>query len=215
MRGFPHNYDRSRSVGFPRADSGGTDNRAPAIHRAARRRIVGRPAFGSTAKPPAGALGLQPASNRWMVTSSRAPIVLLAQHAFICLVLIAAALGVLPWVVTDLCFRTRRGIGASVRRRTVLLLLAVEYFAILPPIFSLMQVPALAMQVWSVAVIVTIVAFVISLMRAGQGGARLVAISRSPIGDRTADARWIGGLLYFNRTDPALSSRSAWGSVGQ
>jgi hypothetical protein len=60
------------------------------------------------------------------------------------------------------------------------------------------------MKVWTVALIVTIVAFVISLMRAGQGGARLVATGRGPIGDRTADDRWIGGLLYFNTTDPAL-----------
>lgn len=25
-----------------------------------------------------------------------------------------------------------------------------------------------------------------------------------PVGDRTADARWIGGLVYFNRSDPAV-----------
>jgi uncharacterized membrane protein len=142
--------------------------------------------------------------NRWAVTSSRAIIVLLAQHAFICLVLIAAALGVLHWSRRISASGPAAASERQFRRRTVLLLLAVEYFTILPPIFSLMQAPALAMQVWSVAVIVTIVAFVISLMRAGQGGARLVATDRSPIGDRTADACWIGGLLYFNRTDPAL-----------
>jgi len=38
----------------------------------------------------------------------------------------------------------------------------------------------------------------------GQGGARFMATGRGPIGDRTADARWIGGLLYFNPADPAL-----------
>jgi hypothetical protein len=74
----------------------------------------------------------------------------------------------------------------------------------LPPVFSLLQAPALAMKVWSVALIVTIVAFIISLMHGGQGGARLLASGRSPIGDRTADTRWIGGLFYFNPTDPAL-----------
>ncbi|MGH9642655.1 MAG: DUF5808 domain-containing protein [Terriglobales bacterium] len=142
--------------------------------------------------------------NRWVVTSSRAIIVLLAQHAVICLVLIAAALGVLHLSRRISASGPAAASERQFRRRTVLLLLAVEYFAILPPIFSLMQAPALAMQVWSVALIVTIVAFVISLMRAGQGGARLAATGRSPIADRTSDARWIGGLLYFNRTDPAL-----------
>jgi hypothetical protein len=51
---------------------------------------------------------------------------------------------------------------------------------------------------------VTVLAFVISLMRAGQGGARQTTVGGRPIGDRTADARWIGGLIYFNPTDPAL-----------
>jgi hypothetical protein len=142
--------------------------------------------------------------NRWVVTSSGAINVLLAQHAFICLVLIVSALGVLHWSRRISASGPAAAPERQFRRRTVLLLLAVEYFTILPPIFSLMQAPALAMQVWSVAFSVTIVTFVISLMRAGQGGARLVATGRSPIGDRTADARWIGGLLYFNRTDPAL-----------
>jgi uncharacterized membrane protein len=27
---------------------------------------------------------------------------------------------------------------------------------------------------------------------------------RAPAGDRTPDESWIGGLLYFNRADPAL-----------
>jgi hypothetical protein len=90
------------------------------------------------------------------------------------------------------------------RRRAVWLILTAEYFTMLPPVFSLLQAPPLAMKVWSVALIVTIVAFVISLMHGGQGGARLLAPGRGPIGDRTADARWIGGLFYFNPTDAAL-----------
>jgi len=142
--------------------------------------------------------------NRWVITSSRAIIVLLAQHAFICLVLIASALGVLHWSRRIAVSGPSAAAERQFRRRTVLLILTAEYFTILPPIFSLLQAPALAMKVWSVALIVTIVAFVISLIRAGQGGARLVGTGRGPIGDRTADERWIGGFLYFNPTDPAL-----------
>ena len=142
--------------------------------------------------------------NRWVITSSRAIIVLLAQHAFICLVLIASALGVLHWSRRIAVSGPSAAAERQFRRRTVLLILTAEYFTILPPIFSLLQAPALAMKVWSAALIVTIVVFVISLMHAGQGGARLVGTGRGPIGDRTADERWIGGFLYFNPTDPAL-----------
>ena len=142
--------------------------------------------------------------NRWVVTSSRAITVLLAQHALICLALIGWALGVLHWSRRISVSGPPAASERQFRRRTVLLILIAEYFTILPPVFSLLQAPALAMKVWSAALIVTIVAFVISLMHAGQGGARLVATGRGPIGDRTADARWIGGLLYFNPTDPAL-----------
>jgi uncharacterized membrane protein len=142
--------------------------------------------------------------NRWVVTSSWAIIVLLAQRAFICLLLIASACGVLHWS------RRISNSGPSAvserqfRRRTVLLILTAEYFTIVPPILGLLQAPVLAMKVWSVVRIVTIAAFVITLMRAGQGGARLAESGQGPIGDRTADTRWIGGLLYFNPTDPAV-----------
>jgi uncharacterized membrane protein len=142
--------------------------------------------------------------NRWVITSSRAIIVLLAQHAFICLVLIASALGVLHWSRRIAVSGPSAASERQFRRRTVLLILTAEYFTILPPIFSLLQAPPLAMKVWSVALIVTIVVFVMRLMHAGQGGARLVGTGRGPIGDRTADERWIGGFLYFNPTDPAL-----------
>jgi uncharacterized membrane protein len=142
--------------------------------------------------------------NRWVITSPRAIIELLALHAFVCLLLIASALGVLHW--------SRRvsvsgPSGAAERQflsRAVLLVLSAEYFSVLPPAFTLLQAPAFAMKVWSAALLVTMAAFVISLMRAGQGGARQTRMVGNPIGDRTADARWIGGLFYFNPTDLTL-----------
>jgi uncharacterized membrane protein len=142
--------------------------------------------------------------DRWVVTSSRAIISLLAIHAFVCLLLTASVLGVLHWSRRISVSGPPAAAERRFRRRTVLLILIAEYFTILPPAFSLLQAPALAMELWSVALIVTLVAFVISLMHAGQGGARLSTAGRVPIGDRTADARWIGGLIYFNPTDPAL-----------
>lgn len=83
-------------------------------------------------------------------------------------------------------------------------MLTAEYFTICPPAFSLLQAPARAMQLWSLALLVILAAFVISLMRARQVGSRLPAPDEGPIGDRTADDRWFGGIVYFNRSDPAL-----------
>jgi len=142
--------------------------------------------------------------NRWVVTSPRAIIVLLLQHVLICLALTATALGVLHWSRRISASGPSAAAEREFRRRTVLLILTAEYFTILPPAFSLLQAPALAMQVWSVALPVTLLAFVIRLMHIGQGGARLTTVSGQPIGDRTADARWIGGFIYFNPTDSAL-----------
>lgn len=142
--------------------------------------------------------------NRWVITSSRAIIGLLMLHAFVCLLLTVSALGVLHWS------RRVRASGPSAaaerqfRRRTLLLVLSVEYFTILPPVFDLLQAPALAMKLWTVALLLTLLAFLVSLMRAGQGGTRLAVVGGGTVGDRTADARWIGGLIYFDRRDPAI-----------
>jgi uncharacterized membrane protein len=143
-------------------------------------------------------------ANRWVISSPRAITVLLLQHALICLVLIASALGVLHWSRRIAASGQYAASERQFRRRTISLLLAVEYLTILPPIFGLLQAPALYMHVWSLAVPITVLAFVIGLMYAGQGGARLSTAGGHPIGDRTADARWIGGLIYFNPIDPAL-----------
>jgi uncharacterized membrane protein len=142
--------------------------------------------------------------NRWVITSPRAIIGLLAMHTFICLLLTSSALAVLHWSRRVCASGPSAAAERQFRHRAVLLLLTVEYFAILPPVFSLLQAPVPAMKVWSVALLLTILVFVISLMRAGQGGTRLTTAVLGPVGDRTADARWIGGLIYFNPTDPAL-----------
>jgi len=142
--------------------------------------------------------------NRWMITSVRALIVLLLQHALLCLLLVASAWGVLHWSRRISVSGPAAAAERAFRRRVVLLLLTVEYFTVLPPVLILLQAPAFAMKSWSLALLGTVLAFVVSLMRIGQGGARLAKVEGSPTGDRTADARWVGGLIYFNRTDPAV-----------
>jgi len=87
----------------------------------------------------------------------------------------------------------------------VLLILVCEYFIVLPAAFSLLQAPILVVRIWGVTLIVTLVAFIVILMRSGQGGARLMKSANGmPVGDRTADDCWIGGMIYVNRKDPAL-----------
>jgi uncharacterized membrane protein len=143
-------------------------------------------------------------ANRWVMTSPRAIIGILVMHAVVCLLLTVIALGVLHWSRRVSTFGPSAAAERQFRHRTLLLIITVEYFTVFPPVFSLLQAPALAMKVWSVALVITILTFVISLMRFGQGGARSTRVAGGPIGDRTADARWIGGLFYFNPTDRAL-----------
>jgi uncharacterized membrane protein len=143
-------------------------------------------------------------ANGWVMTSPRAIIGILVMHAAVCLLLTAVALGVLHWSRRVSTSGPSAAAERQFRHRTLLLIITVEYFTLFPLVFSLLQAPALAMKVWSVALVIIILAFVINLMHFGQGGARSTMVTGGPIGDRTADARWIGGLLYFNPADRAL-----------
>jgi hypothetical protein len=142
--------------------------------------------------------------DRWVISSPRTVTALFLQHAVLCLLLIASALGVLHWS-RRICTSGPSAVSERrFRRRAVVLILSVEYLSILPLIFGLLEAPALAMQVWSVTLLITVLGFLISLMHAGQGGARLTKASGHPIGDRTPDARWIAGIIYFNGADPSV-----------
>jgi uncharacterized membrane protein len=143
--------------------------------------------------------------NRWVNTSPRAIISLFLQHGFICLVLTAAALGVLHWSRRISAAGPTAAAERRFRRLAILLILTCEYFMILPPAFTVLQAPAVAMRIWLVALLIVLLGFVAVLMRAGQGGTRLVKTMGSvAVGDRTADEHWIWGMVYFNRADPAL-----------
>jgi uncharacterized membrane protein len=142
-------------------------------------------------------------ADRWVATGTRTILVLLLLPGLTCLVLTAVMLGVLHASRRISTYGPAAAAERQVRRRMAWMLLSTQYFLVLPPAFSLFQAPAFAAPAWIVALMVALLGFVVSLMRAGQGGTRLVA-PRAPAGDRTPDERWIGGLLYFNRTDSAL-----------
>lgn len=116
--------------------------------------------------------------DRWVLTSTQAVVGLLLQHALLCLVLVGLTLGVFHWSRRIASSGPAAAAERYVRRRTAWLLLTIEYFMILPPAFSLLQAPALAMQIWILALPVMLLLFVLGLMRAGQGGTRRLTPAR-------------------------------------
>ena len=86
-----------------------------------------------------------------------------------------------------------------------MLVLTCEYFLALPPTFDAFNAPRFATLGWRAGLLLIVVAFVLSLMSAGQGGTRKSEVPEgAPVGDRTADEHWHWGLFYFNPADPAL-----------
>ena len=104
-------------------------------------------------------------------------------------------------------------------RLTIWILLGIEYWMAFT--FAYMSLLPLTINqsggglpLWPVlgleALVIATIFFV--LIRSGQGGWRLAApgaktgtsVTIAPTGDRTPDACWKGGLIYYNPEDPAL-----------
>jgi uncharacterized membrane protein len=92
----------------------------------------------------------------------------------------------------------------------LLMVLVLEYWLAALFGFSAILAPRL-MAICVVAVLLAGVAIAVVAFRSGQGGWRLrgqaSASTRgghAPVGDRTPDDCWKGGLIYYNPTDPAL-----------
>lgn len=150
--------------------------------------------------------------DRWVDTTPATVLAFLAIFATVCLLLIGVAWALLHW--------SRRistsGPGAvgerRFRRRVVMLLIVTEYLMVLPAWALLFQPGAAAMNIWGVALTVVIVAFVATLLHAGQGGSRrTVPAGTAAIGDRTPDACWKWGLFYVNPGDPSILVETRFG----
>lgn len=151
-------------------------------------------------------------ADRWVTTTPAAVFGFFAVQASVCLLLIAIAWGLLH--------RSRRittsGAGAAAerhfRRRVLQLLIAMEYFMAVPAWFSLFHPADAVVQVWALALAAVIIAFVVSLVRGGQGGSRGTVTARTaPAGDRTPDACWKWGLIYINPADPSILIEKRFG----
>jgi uncharacterized membrane protein len=142
--------------------------------------------------------------NRWAMTSAHAVVALVSQYGVACLIPAVLALAVLHGSRRVSTAGAPEGAERRFRQRAVWLLLTVEYLLAVPPMLTLLSAPAWAMPVWSVTVLLIVIGFSVALLRAGQGGSRLAPSGGRSVGDRTRDEHWIGGMIYYNRSDPAV-----------
>jgi uncharacterized membrane protein len=143
--------------------------------------------------------------DRWVATTPESVLAVLGLTGVHCLVLALIALGVMHWSRRISTSGAPASSERQFRRRFVVLVLAVEYLLAVLPAFMLTGAPRLALRIWSLVLVATVLVCLIQLMRAGQGGTHVAAPKgAAPVGDRTDDANWLGGLVYFNRADRAL-----------
>jgi uncharacterized membrane protein len=144
--------------------------------------------------------------DRWVATTPQAVLALFALQGLACLVLAATAYGVLHWSRRISTSGPAASSEGQFRRQMVLLALTTEYLLAVLPVCMLLGAPQAAVRTWGVVLWITLIVFFIRLVRAGQGGSRVVdqTARAAPVGDRTDDAHWLGGMIYVNRADRAL-----------
>ena len=150
-------------------------------------------------------------ADRWVAATPRTIFGLLGVYALLCLVMVAAAWGVLYW---------SRRISASgpaahgerqFRGMLAGMLILIEYLIAFPAAAALLGLSNRAMTIWGMALTATVVVFLISLIRAGQGGSLAAPVPGVPVGDRTPDACWKWGLFYINPADPSILVEKRFG----
>jgi uncharacterized membrane protein len=150
-------------------------------------------------------------SDHWVKATPGAVIFRLAFSAFWCLIFVAMALGVLK------ASRRISPAGSAApgerrfRRRVVQFTVVCEYFIAVLALLNVTQMPGFVVLGISVGFAAVLVTFAISLMRMGQGGNRLASPGTMQVGDRSRAACWKWGLVYFNRSDPAILVESRTG----
>jgi uncharacterized membrane protein len=153
--------------------------------------------------------------DRWLATSPATVVFLVVLPGVLCLGLGAGVFGVLHWSRRISTSGPAASSERQFRRRYVLLLLIVEYLIAALPLLMLLDAPQAALRAWLIVLWITLIVFLIQLVRAGQGGSRtrgqtaraapgVPTPQAAPVGDRTDDARWLGGIIYVNPADRAL-----------
>ena len=150
--------------------------------------------------------------DRWVATTSASVLGFLALHTLLCVFLAGSAWALLNWSRRISTSGPTAAAERHFRRRVVQLIIVAEYFVAAPAWFALFQPTPLALNAWAGALTITMLAFAVSLLRAGQGGSREApATAAVPEGDHTPDACWKWGLFYVNPADPALLIEKRFG----
>lgn len=148
----------------------------------------------------------------WVTTTPTTLFGFLGVYAATCLLLAGIAWGLLHGSRRISTSGPAAASERQFRKRIVLLLIVIEYLLVCPAGIALLMPAAPGMTIWGVALAVVIVAFVVSLFRYGQGGARAtVPAGGAPTGDRTPDACWKWGMFYVNPTDPSILVEKRFG----
>src|SRR5579872_1763363 len=137
--------------------------------------------------------------DRWVDTTPATVFSFLGIFTAVCILLGAIAWAMLHWSrrvsTSGPAARNER----RFRRRMVLFLIVTEYAMAVLPCLMLFQSSNAALTIWLIVWMVVIVAFVVILFRAGQGGSRGQSpTGPPPIGDRTPDKCWKWGMFYVN-----------------
>ena len=151
-------------------------------------------------------------ADRWVTTTRTSVFGYLAVQAAVCLLPIGLAWGLLNWSrrisTTGACATAER----RFRSRIVQLLIVTAYLLTAPAWFAMFNGASAAIDIWGLALAAVIGAFVVAVMRSGQGGSRAVVNTGSVLlGDRTPDACWKWGVLYINPADPSILIEKRFG----
>ncbi len=145
-------------------------------------------------------------ADRWIERTPVNVFGFLALLAVVCATMTVMAYGTLRWSRTiSVAGEQARG-EASFRRRSIWLLLGVQYLVVMPAVVLAFRPGTTSAWVWPVATMAVIAVSLAALIRMGQGGSRMAGPpeQREPVGDHTPDAAWKWGLVYYNPDDPAL-----------
>jgi uncharacterized membrane protein len=145
-------------------------------------------------------------ADRWIERTPLNVFRFLALLASVCGTLTLLAYGTLRWSRTISVSGERAHSEARFRRRSIWLLLGIQYLVVIPAVALAFRPETPAAWVWPVILTAVIAGALITLIRMGQGGSRVAAATgqRQPVGDHTPDAAWKWGLVYYNPDDPAL-----------
>ena len=150
-------------------------------------------------------------ADRWVTTTPDSVHRFIGEHIFLCLMLAAGALGIIYWSRRISTMGPRAERERMFRRHAIQLILVVEYFMAAPPWIALTGGSPKLMAVWGAALAIVVFALSLRLIRSGQGGSRSAPSRNAAVGDRTPDASWKLGIIYFNPADPSILVEKRFG----